>query len=222
MRETQLKGVYEESFKGRKQYYTKALVPGLDEFDVRTARRDGDEYRLWDPKRSKLCAALHKGMSQMGIKPGTRILYLGAAHGYTPTFVSDIIGEEGWIVALDFAPEVVRDLVLVSERRPNMAPLLGDASQPQEYGDLVPKVDVVYQDLAQRDQIGIFTKNCERFLADGGFGLLVVKARSIDVTRKPKDIFKETHAELEKRFTVVDKRQLQPFEKDHAMFVVKN
>jgi fibrillarin-like rRNA methylase len=43
----------------------------------------------------------------------------------------------------------------------------------------------------------------------------------MDVSREPKDLFREVKAELEKRMPVVDYRELAPFEKDHAFFVVK-
>ena len=64
-------------------------------------------------------------------------------------------------------------------------------------------------------------KNCDCFLKQDGFGLLAIKARSIDVTKKPSVIFKEVMKELEKSITVVDYRVLEPFEKDHALFVCK-
>ena len=98
---------------------------------------------------------------------------------------------------------------------------MADANQPQLYRDLVPQVDVVFMDIAQKNQLEIFVKNCDMFLDVGGFGLLALKARSVDVTKKPKDIFRQVRSELEKIYSVVDYRELDPYEKDHAMFVVK-
>ena len=82
-------------------------------------------------------------------------------------------------------------------------------------------VDVVYQDIAQKDQVNIFLKNCNEFLKKDGFGLLALKSRSIDVTKNPKEIYKHVWKELEKHITVVDHRILDPLQKDHALFVVK-
>jgi len=206
---------------------TRNLTPGTAFFDEDLVWQDKNEYRVFDPRRSKLGAAVAKGLQQSGIKEGNTVLYLGASHGYTPSYVSDIIGPSGFMVCLDFAPRVVRDLVFVCEARPNMAPVLGDAKRPEEYKENVPApVDVVYQDIAQRDQVAIFLKNCDAFLKEGGYGLLAVKARSIDVTRAPKEIFKAIKREFEtgetaKRYVIVDYRELDPFEKDHAFFVVK-
>ncbi|MCC7574241.1 fibrillarin-like rRNA/tRNA 2'-O-methyltransferase [Candidatus Woesearchaeota archaeon] len=214
--------IYRER-KGKKTLlYTKSILPGKKFFAEKTIKIKGEEYREINPERSKLGAAVLKGLSQTGIKQGSIILYLGASHGYTPSFISDIVGEEGIIFCLDFAPRVVRDLVFVCEERKNMIPLLENASQPQNYKDKVSKVDVVYQDVAQRDQVGIFLDNCKEFLKPGGFGLLAIKPRSIDVTRKPKDIFKEVRKKLEETLLIVDYKELDPYEMDHAFFVVKN
>lgn len=219
-------GIFMRNGKHR-EYYTKSISPGVRLFDYGESRKEGDdEYRKVDPERSKLCAAVAKGMQHTGIRKGSVVLYLGASHGYTPSFVSDMVGTEGFVFALDFAPRVVRDLVFVCEKRENMAPLLADAHNPEEYASKVPKVDIVYQDIAARDQLSIFRKNCEKFLKQGGYGLLAVKARSIDVTKHPKEIFKRVRKEIEtaegfKGYVIVDYRELQPYEKDHAMFVVK-
>ena len=213
--------IYRER-KGKKTLlYTKNLTPGKKFFAEKTIRIKGEEYREINPERSKLGAAILKGLSQTGIKEGSIILYLGASHGYTPSFVSDIVGSEGFIFCLDFAPRVVRDLVFLCEERKNMAPMLENALMPETYKDKVPQVDVIYQDIAQRDQIGIFLSNCEEYLKQGGFGLLALKPRSIDVTRKPKDIFRETRKILEEKLTIVDYKELDPYEMDHAFFVVK-
>lgn len=50
------------------------------------------EYRAWNPFRSKLAAAILGGIDQIHIKPGVRVLYLGAASGTTVSHVSDIVG----------------------------------------------------------------------------------------------------------------------------------
>lgn len=207
--------------KGRRtRYFTKDIY-GFRGFDETILNVKGEKFREVNPERSKFVAAVAKGLSQTGIKEGTVVLYLGASHGYTPSFVSDIVGKSGFVFCLDFAPRVVRDLIFVCEARDNMAPILDSANHPENYSAVVTDVDVVFQDIAQRDQIGIFMKNCDAFLKEGCFGLLALKARSVDVTRKPKDIFKETRAELEKKYSVVDYRELDPFEKDHAFFVIK-
>ena len=207
-------------FKERKGKNTYYYVKGSKAyFGERIVKRAEGKFREVDPERSKLFAAIAKGVSQIGFKKDSKVLYLGASHGYTVSFLMDMIS--GGIYALDFAPRVLRDLIFIAMERENLAPLFFDANKPEEYKDLVGVVDVVFMDVAQRNQLEIFVKNCDLFLESGGFGLLALKARSVDVTKRPKEIFKDVRRELEKKYLVVDYRELAPFEKDHAFFVIK-
>ena len=207
-------------FSDGRRTFTKSLT-GRSTFPDEITVRDGkDLYRQWDPTRSKLSAALAKGISQIGLRENMTVLYLGAAHGYTPSFISDII-RGGMIFAVEFAPQVTRDLLFVAHERKNIAPILANASDTKALRERITDVDFVYQDIAQRNQTQIFINSCKAFLKKGGFGMLAVKARSIDVAKKPKVLFKQVRAELEKELVVVDYRELNPFEKDHCLYVCK-
>lgn len=50
------------------------------------------EYRVWNPFRSKLAAAIVGGIGNIYMNPGSKVLYLGAANGTTVSHVSDIVG----------------------------------------------------------------------------------------------------------------------------------
>lgn len=218
MKESKIFEVFEDY---RKRLYTVNLVPGIKVYDERLVKEKGMEFREWNARKSKLAAYILKGGQNIFIRKGSVVLYLGASYGTTPSHVSDIVGSEGFVFALDFAPRVVRDLVFVSEDRKNIAPILGDANQPDSYVGRVSMVDVVYQDIAQRDQLNIFLKNVKLFLKKEGYALLAVKARSVDVTKKPKQIFAEVRQKLEKEMTIIDYKTLEPYQMDHCMYVCK-
>ena len=215
------KGVYVRDRGREKQLLTVNLTPGKRVYGEDLVKDGGTEYRVWDVERSKLGAGLAKDISQMGIKEGDYVLYLGASTGTTASHVSDIVGPHGLVFALDFAPRVLRDMVFVAEDRKNIAPILADANKPETYAHLISQVDCVFMDIAQKNQVEIFLKNCDLFLKSGGFGLLALKARSVDVTRHPKDIFREVRTALEKVMVIADYRELAPFEMDHALYVCK-
>lgn len=220
MKQTRFKGVYElRKGKNKIILYTKNLVLGKKVYEERLVKEDGVEYRDWDPTRSKLAAAILKNIRKIGIKEQDIVLYLGAASGTTASHISDIVGKDGFIFALDFAHRVVRDLVFVCEDRKNIAPIMADANKPTSYLDKVSLVDVVYMDIAQREQAEIFLKNCDMFLKKGGYALLCVKARSVDVTRKPKSVFNMVKVKIAEKLRVIDYKDLRPFQKDHCMFV---
>ena len=151
----------------------------------------------------------------------SKVLYLGASTGTTVSHISDII-INGRVYAVEFSPTTAKKLVRLSHQRLNIAPILGDATKPKGYMNLVEKSDLVYCDVAQPTQSELFMKNMNLFAKDDGVGLLMIKARSIDVVQKPKKIFKEQEKKLkEKGFKVIEKVKLEPYEKDHIAFLVE-
>lgn len=203
------------------QLATENLVVGTSVYGEQLIKSDNKEYRIWNPTRSKLAASLLNGMEKLDISESSKVLYLGASTGTTVSHISDII-KDGLIYAVEFSPVTAKKLVRLANQRTNIAPILGDATKPKEYLNIVEKVDLVYCDVAQPTQTELFVKNMNIFAKEDGKGLLMLKARSIDVVQKPKKVFKEEEKKLkEKGFTVLEKIKLEPYEKDHIAFLVE-
>ncbi len=211
--------VRREDRNGRTILLTPNLAKGYRVYNEELINRGGVEYRTWDPFRSKLAAAMLKGLPDDTIKEGDRVLYLGTSTGTTPSHVSDIIGEKGLLIGVEFSPRVAREFVEnVARQRKNVIPFVADARDPSKYN--ISKVNLVYCDIAQPDQTEIAMENCRAMLKPGGRLLLVVKARSIDVLKDPERVFQEERKRLEgARFKVESIIELSPFEKDHALII---
>ena len=203
------------------QIGTISLILGQTQFDEVILKKPSGNIRVFDPTRSKLAAAITKGAGDVGIHAKDVVLYLGASHGYTTSFVSDMVGVQGFVFAIDIAPRVVRDLVFVAKERPNIAPILADCAHPESYCHRVSEVDWIFQDIAQKDQAGIFVKNITWFLKDKGMACLAVKARSVDVSKSPQAIYAKVRQELEKHVEIVNFLELDPLQKDHGFFIIK-
>lgn len=191
--------------------------------DVLVSRGEGGVYsermlagaRVWDPFRSKLAALYYTGTG-VELTPGMRVLYLGAANGTTVSHVADYTDV---VYAVEFAPRPMQDLLEVARRRPNLVPIMADASRPELYAPLVEAVDLLYQDVAQPDQAAILIRNCV-FLRPGGMAILMLKTRSVDIRKSPEEVFRDTIAELAAAgLTVVESVWLSPYHKDHAAIV---
>ncbi|MCQ2738480.1 MAG: fibrillarin-like rRNA/tRNA 2'-O-methyltransferase [archaeon] len=204
---------------------TKNLTPGLKVYDEKLINEEKDgvieEYRIWNPRRSKLSAALLNGLERLNLNDDSKVLYLGASTGTTVSHISDI-AKDGLIYAVEFSPVSMKKLVRLSETRPNILPILADATKPKYYLNKVEKVDLVYCDVAQAKQSELFINNMNLFLKEEGQGLITIKARSIDVVQKPKKIFKEEANKIQsKGYSIVEKIKLEPYEKDHVAFLVE-
>jgi len=207
---------------GTSRLATKNLVPGRKVYGEWLFNIGGEEYREWNSYRSKLSAALLKGIKELVIGKGMRVLYLGAGSGTTPSHVSDIVGAEGVVYGVEFAPRVVRELLGVAEDRKNLIPILADARFPERYAHIVDYADVIYADVAQPNQASIVNINAKYFLKPEGYLYLAIKARSIDVTKEPDEVYKSEIKTLEKGgFKILDVVHLDPYDKDHAMVLAQ-
>ncbi len=201
------------------QLATPNLIPGQRVYGEKLIEHQNKEYRLWNPRRSKLAAAILNGLELFPFQENSKVLYLGASTGTTPSHISDII-RDGLIYCVEFSPRMMRKLADLSQTRSNLIPILDDATKPRNYLHMVEKVDVLYSDVAQPNQSEIFMENMRLFIKEGGIGILMLKARSIDVTRSPEEIFAEEESRLKTAgFRVLEKIDLEPYEKDHMAFV---
>jgi len=217
MQQTEHPGIYKKNDKLFTQ--NPEACKGIKVYNEQLVNEGGVEYRSWNPFRSKLAAALLKGLP-IDIPPDSQVLYLGAATGTTVSHISDIL-TSGTIYAVESSPIATSNLLKVSELRTNIVPLLADANHPERYQAMVPTVDFLYQDISQRNQADIFSRNIDRYLKPGGPGLIMVKARSIDVSLKPKQAYDLVATHLKQAGLVLKKTlELAPFEKDHAALLV--
>jgi fibrillarin-like pre-rRNA processing protein len=197
------------------------LAPGTSVYGETIYNVKGIEYRKWDPNRSKLAALIINGCKNLPMKPGSNILYLGAASGTTVSHISDII-KDGIIYCIEFSTRSFRDLLNVASYRKNLLPFLEDAFHPENYKSFVNQVDVLYQDLSQRDQVRAFLINAKKFLKKDGFGIFMIKSRSININRSPSEIFHEVIVELRSEgVKIIEQINLEPFSKDHMGLILK-
>lgn len=214
-----LKPTSDGIYKKDDEFYTMNLNPGSDVYGEKLIQENNFEYRHWNPDRSKLGAFL-KVVDSLPLTQDIDVLYLGAGDGTTVSHISDIV-THGKIFAVEVAPRPYRNLLNLSEKRKNIYPIMSDAKKPEKYENIVNKVDFLYQDISQRDQVEIFIKNF-RFLKEGYYGFLVVKSRSIDVTKPPTEIFDETKEKLlEEEISVEDIIDINRWQKGHAIIITK-
>jgi fibrillarin-like pre-rRNA processing protein len=209
---------------GSQRLATKNLSPGRNVYGERLIKFDGSEYRVWDAFRSKLAAAILKGINYVPIQPGHNVLYLGAASGTTASHVSDIVGEKGHVYCVEFASRSLRDLVdNVCAYRFNMTPILEDARFPERYRMFIrERVDDVYCDIAQPEQAKVLADNSDLHLKDRGWIMLAVKSQSIDVTREPSEVYEEEMKVLRTRdFKIEHYVNLEPYDKAHVMVLAQ-
>jgi len=183
---------------------------------------DGHDYRSFPPNGTKLAAIVKRGVVNWPFTPDSRVLYLGAGAGTTVSYMADVC-PRGQIYAVEFAPEPFRSLVEMARRRTNVVPILADARTPAAYTAQVGgSVDVVYQDVAQRDQWDIAHRNALALLSPDGWIVLVVKASSVDVGRPATEVYADVRSAINSAALRLEEViDLEPFDREHAVFIVR-
>jgi fibrillarin-like pre-rRNA processing protein len=214
MQETTIEGVYKKADK----LYTQNPVSahGIRVYNEKLYTHGNKEYRSWNPYRSKLAAAIKKKIT-IDFSSSYDVLYLGAAMGTTVSHIADIV-TNGIVYAVEHTPLAMNSLLQVSAKRKNIIPILHDANHPDRYTTIVNMVDILYQDISQRNQAEIYIENSRRYLKKQGVGILMVKARSIDVALKPKEVYEQVTKQLNDAGMIIHSvTELSPYDKDHAM-----
>jgi len=205
---------------GEEKLATQNLVPGNQVYNEKLVQSKGIEYRIWNPFRSKLAAAIMNDLKNFPFNQKSDVLYLGVSTGTTISHISDIVTQGGTIFGIEHASRVARDFLdRVATHRKNIVPIIQDARRPEEFFSVYKKVDIVYVDIAQPDQTNIAIENCRLYLKSGGYLFLVIKTRSIDVVKDPKIVIKDEIKKLETLFEIKQTIDLHPYDKDHAMVI---
>jgi len=216
MDRTNWPGVYRDG----RDLFTRNRVPGERVYGEELRVADGVEYRRWDPFRSKLAALLVRGAPSDLWSDVRSVLYLGAAHGTTASHLSDL-WPDAEVFVVEKSPTSFAPLLALARRRTNLLPLLADAQLPERYGADVGLVDLLYQDVAQRNQAAIFVENARASLAPGRTGILMLKVRSVTQRRPGPAVVRDAKAELQRGGLAVRAEvPLGPFSRDHVALVV--
>jgi fibrillarin-like pre-rRNA processing protein len=219
MKAIRIPGVYT---KGPKIYTINPdCCKGINVYGEQLRTFQGKEYRNWNPYRSKLAAVIAKKKEiALPFTESSTILYLGAATGTTVSHLSDICSK-GMIYAVEPSPIAAKTLLETIQKRQNIVPIIEDANHPDRYDHFVSQVDILYMDISQRNQAEIFINNAKRYLKKTGFGILMVKARSIDVALKPTKAYAMVKEQIDNSHCKVKQiLELLPFEKDHAALFI--
>ena len=201
--------------------YSKNLVPGNKVYGEKLITFKGEEYREWDPYRSKLAAMILEKPSVDFLSSELKCLYLGASSGTTISHLSDIV-YNGIIYGVEFAERSMRQLIQNTNNRKNIVPILGDANFPEKYANSVfTNIDLVYQDIAQPNQAQIAIANCSYYLKDKGTLILAIKSQSIDSVQKPEKIYIQEKKILEKAgYKISESFNIHKYAANHIILIV--
>ena len=178
--------------------------------------RKNGKWDTWNPYHSKLSAYLVAGGENWPFKENSKVLYLGSAEGNTISYLSKICKTDT-ITAVDISAVAMAELLVLAKNKKNIIPCLNDAHFPERYRIQANNPEIIYQDIAQNDQVDIFIRNCNYFKPKCAF--LMLKTQSI--AGRNKEIFKETEKKLTGIFEKVETVNINKWVKGHSAYYME-
>ncbi|MFX0009597.1 MAG: fibrillarin-like rRNA/tRNA 2'-O-methyltransferase [Candidatus Hermodarchaeota archaeon] len=216
------KNVFVSGSSDNYKLYTKNLTPGKRIVDEKLITMDQEEYREWDPYRSKLAALILENPTIELFSDNINCLYLGASSGTTTSYLSDIL-KDGIVYAVEFAERSIRQLLQNCKERINVIPILGDANFPEQYNqNIFTTIDLIYQDVAQPNQAEIAIKNSEYYLKEGGIIILAIKSQSIDSIIKSEKVYAQEKLYIEQQgYQIIESVNIHKYALNHIILLVQ-
>jgi len=174
------------------------------------------KWDTWNPYHSKLSAYLAAGGENWPFENNSKVLYLGSAEGNTISYLCEIC-KTNTITAVDISAVAMAELLVLAKNKENIIPCLNDAHFPERYRIQANNPEIIYQDIAQNDQVDIFIRNCKYFKPKYAF--LMLKTQSI--AGKNKDIFKDTEKKLKTIFEKVETVNINKWAKGHSAYYME-
>ncbi|KAK1358840.1 hypothetical protein POM88_043314 [Heracleum sosnowskyi] len=149
------------------------------------------EYRVWNPNKSKLAAAILCGVTNIWIKPGSRVLYLGDVRRITVFQLSDLVGLDGLVYVVGLHDNIVN----IAEKRSNVITIFENPKLCWKYRMVVGMVDVIFADVAASNEVNHIVLNAEWYLETGGHCMIATQASNTNLTSQ--DLFAHHHKRRE-------------------------
>ena len=203
-----------------KKIATLNLSVGSKEKDEGIIKMNGNEYRIWKPYRSKLAAAIINGMEIFPILKKSKILYFDATMENTASYISDIVGNDGKIFVVVNSNKPSNFMQKMVDKRSNVT-MIHHTENLAQHKSINDKVDVIYMNVSDKNNLDIAILNSKAYLKDGGYLLLVVKTADISVNKYGAEPENNQRKKIRMLFEMIQEINLADFFKDNTMIVAK-
>lgn len=190
-------------------------------YNEKLVKKNSIEYKIWEPYRSKLAAAIMNGLEILPITRKSKVLCLGSFTGTTTNHISDIVGTDGLVFCVAHSNKGTQNIVYEVKNRSNTNLIIHDLRNPSKYPAISEKVNVVYVDIEQPDQTEIAILNCKTHLKTGGYLILIIKTKNKDDTKQSNEIIKGKVKKLSVFFDILQEVNLENYDREHSIVIAK-
>ena len=235
MKETR---IFQIQIGNEEQLVTKNMVKGTKTRKERIKIVNDEEFLEWSPYKSKLAAAIRSGLQILPIIKNSKVVCINLLEESTILHISNIVGSNGSVFVIDINKNKKSFLNKLVDTHKNIIPIYDTVDELSFSSSITGKVDALYVDLPESEQIEQIVRNYGSLLKNEGFLMLVAKKDSDAILendivgwmaeqRAGLNKIREITAKLKSQFEIIQEINLginyamEPYHKLHAFILAQ-
>ena len=172
MKETR---IFQIQIGNEEQLATKNMVKGVKTRKEKIVIVNDEEFLEWNPYKSKLAAAIRSGLQILPIIKNSKVVCINPLEESTILHISNIVGSGGSVFVIDVNKNKKSFLNKLVDTHENIIPIYDTIDELSFSSSITGKVDALYVDITEAEQIKQIVDKCELLLKNEGFLMLVAK-----------------------------------------------
>ena len=230
--------IFQIQIGNEEQLATKNMVKGTKTRKEKIVIVNNEEFLEWNPYKSKLAAAIRNGLQILPIIKNSKVVCINLLEESTILHISNIVGSNGSVFVIDVNKNKKSFLNKLVDTRKNIIPIYDTVDELSFSSSITGKVDALYVDLPESEQIEQIVRNYGSLLKNEGFLMLVAKKDSDAILendivgwmaeqRAGLNKIREITAKLKSQFEIIQEINLginyamEPYHKLHAFILAQ-
>ena len=235
MKETR---IFQIQIGNEEQLATKNMVKGTKTRKEKIVIVNNEEFLEWNPYKSKLAAAIRNGLQILPIIKNSKVVCINLPEESTILHISNIVGSGGSVFVIDVNKNKKSFLNKLVDTHENIIPIYDTIDELSFSSSITGKVDALYVDITEAEQIKQIVDKCELLLKNEGFLMLVAKKDGDAILendivgwmaeqRAGLNKIREITAKLKSQFEIIQEINLginyamEPYHKLHAFILAQ-
>ena len=172
MKETR---IFQIQIGNEEQLATKNIVEGTKTHKEKIVIVNDEEFLEWNPYKSKLAAAIRNGLQILPIIKNSKVVCINPLEESTILHISNIVGSKGSVFVIDVDKNKKSFLNKLVNTHKNIIPIYDTVDELSSSSSITGKVDVLYIDIPESEQIETIVEKYGSLLKNEGFLMLIAK-----------------------------------------------
>ena len=172
MKETR---IFQIQIGDKEQLATKNIVEGTKTHKEKIVIVNDEEFLEWNPYKSKLAAAIRNGLQILPIIKNSKVVCINLLEESTILHISNIVDSGGSVFVIDVNKNKKSFLNKLVDTHKNIIPIYDAADELSFSSSMTGKVDALYVDIPESEQIETIVEKYGSLLKNEGFLMLIAK-----------------------------------------------